>query len=1007
MAEVVDSIVAQLEARLGNYVRDFNLAADAHERFTRTRPDRVGQFSPQQVEQYANRHRKSADDVAQAEEQTTARVTRTRRARADAAIAQDEREVRAARAAAKEKADAEIAEAQRAARLSAVAQRAADRAAIGVPRATSSSLGQRVAREATGQRSIPSSVLNGDAAADVAAEREINQLMAQQAELQSRLSFARGRDRDIIREQIGEIRLRTQLEKAGLEDAAIAARLEERRLFIDRQRAAQARGQANRGLEQFARGAGLSAATGGAAAGAGIAVAVGVGVGAAVIQSAVDYGKALDNLSKQLGITTTDLQAYLKIARDTGVEQETLSSAFGQFASNLGRAQQGQEEYAKVFKALGIDIRNFSSAGDALPTVIDRISQLKDPLQRAAIETRLFGEEGRKLDQLLSGGPQAVSALAASLQETGQALSQREIQELDDTARKLADVKNQLSVDFARIVSGNSDAIIGLANSFAQLAARVTDAIGKLQQFGAKQVESGFISNFAGDGDKARARQFRLGTRTGRVQLFQEAEARERELLAGNGSFSTAGGVRGIERQRAAALEQVRAEKAEIARAEAASRAKPTAVVQTGAVNGGLLQTLGAPKPAGGVRGNSADRVQREEEQRARQFNDQLAAAQQDFLRAQQQMTGSIDARADIELQMLERARDARLADIENQRKRNVASGASAKLEQARADELAAAENKAFNANREVIEQERTLDANRARAAIAATLLDADQTVLSAQLSMAQSTQERRDIELRLLANAKEQERQRLQGIVSSSKPESPEAANANAQLGTLDQRYGAQERDVRFRNRSALDQYRESLPDTAAKMNDALDSVKVRGLQSLDDALTDSISKVFKLGGAFGSVANQIISDLIRIGVQKAIIGPLANSLFGGGEALGGLIGGIFGGSGSIGARAAGGNVVGGTPYVVGENGPEIFAPSASGRVYPTGAIPALASGGSAQVTQYISVDGRNSVTPAGFAEQILQAANAHANRAAATAGRSAVEASPQRVSRVQTLGS
>ncbi|MHC5920121.1 hypothetical protein ACYT7P_09720, partial [Streptococcus pyogenes] len=91
-----------------------------------------------------------------------------------------------------------------------------------------------------------------------------------------------------------------------------------------------------------------------------------------------------------------------------------------------------------------------------------------------------------------------------------------------------------------------------------------------------------------------------------------------------------------------------------------------------------------------------------------------------------------------------------------------------------------------------------------------------------------------------------------LSGIIASAKPGSPEAAQANAEMGTLDRRYGAQERDVRFRNRGALEQYRDSLPRTADQMNDALDSVKVRGLQSLDDAITDSIGKVFQLGGAF-----------------------------------------------------------------------------------------------------------------------------------------------------------
>lgn len=1010
MAEVVDSIVAQLEARLGDYVTNFNAAADAHERFTRTRPDRVGQFSPQQVEQYANRHKNAANDVAQAEEQTTARVTRTRRKRVDDSIALDRRETDAAKRAAKERADAEIAEAQRSARLSEVARRGAERANAGVPRATNSTLGRTVPREASGQRGIPAAVLNGEA--EAAPVKEVNRLLVEQATLQSRLTSARGRDRDVIRDQLGEIRLRTQLEKAGLDEQAIALRLDERRLLIARQRATQERAVANRGVEQFARGAGLSAATGGAAAAAGIAVAVGVAVGTEVIRSAVEYGKALDDLSKQLGITTTDLQAYLQIARETGVEQTTLSSAFGQFASNLGRAQQGQEEYSKVFKALGVEIKDFSSAGDALPTVIDRISQLKDPLQRAAIETRLFGEEGRKLDPLLSGGPERVSQLAASLQETGRALSQREIQELDETARKLGEVKNQLSVDFARIVAGNAQAIIGMAQTFGTLTSSVIGAIIKLKEFVALRIVSG---KYFGDETQKLNRADLMLTQTGRQILFTEntnainrniranrvLPADER-LYAAQAPGSAPKTVAQLKRERLAqANAPLLAERQEIRDAERRANAQATASVQTGTVNPGLISTLGAPKPP---RGKSADQAAREDEQRTRQFNDQLAAANAEFLRAQQQLTGNLDKRADIELQLLESATATRLADIESQRKRNVLAGADAKLEQARADELAAAERKAAAASREVIEQERTLDANRQRAALASTLLDAEQTILAAQISTARSTAERRDLELKALANAKEQERLRLSGIIASAKPGSPEAVQANAEMGTLDRRYGAQERDVRFRNRGALEQYRDSLPRTADQMNDALDSVKVRGLQSLDDAITDSIGKVFQLGGAFGDVANSIISDLIRIGVQRAIIGPLADTLFGGaggGGAVGGFLGKILGG------RAAGGHVVGGVPYMVGERGPEPVVFPSSGKVYPNGALPQIA-GAAPQVT--VIAPQHFDLTGVVMTEELvgqMEARNrAYANQVAAKAGNVAVQAAPGRIRQVQTLG-
>ena len=46
-------------------------------------------------------------------------------------------------------------------------------------------------------------------------------------------------------------------------------------------------------------------------------------------------------------------------------------------------------------------------------------------------------------------------------------------------------------------------------------------------------------------------------------------------------------------------------------------------------------------------------------------------------------------------------------------------------------------------------------------------------------------------------------------------------------------------------------------------------------------------------------------------------------------------------------GTRASGGNVIGGTPYIVGERGPELFIPDTNGRVYSNASSSAMMGGG------------------------------------------------------------
>lgn len=1070
MSEVVDSIIADLDVRYEKYVKGFNEAIAVNDRFGKS-VDRLRRLGMDPPPQYAASIAREAGKGAAAHEAAATRMSRTTKKRTEDEIAAAEAVKRAVkeardaeRVAAKAAADAvkaaerekqaalkatqreqekaakasaEKAAAERVAaaasvaaaereiaarmRLAEVAQRAVDRRVGQIAPAVKSSLGATVPRETTGQRGISAAALDVPAAAgEVAAEKEVNHLLADRFDLQQRVRFATGAEKRELADQIDLLARINRYKAAGLAEDEAMVRAEAEMLAISKLRSDADRKKGASGAAQFARGAGVNGiGAGGTAAIAGIATAVGVGVGVEVIQSAVEYGKALDDLSKQLGITVEDLQAYQKIARDTGVEVTTLSSAFGQFASNLGKAQQGNAEQAKTFKALGVNIKDFATAGDALPTVIDRISNLKDPLQRAGIEARLFGEEGRKLDPLLSGGAEAVSKLAASLQETGQALSAKEIQELDETARKLGEVKNQLSVDFARIVAGNSDAIIGLANSFAQLAGRVLETIQRIQQYNdaRARVAPDFL---ASDEDKAKSRRNSLNTAGGRQDLLRENSAALRALEARTTPGANDGRILAAQKpgaprktvaqvlaeERAAGRKVLLAERREVLTAGGLAP-KSTAAVQSGTSNQNLIRNLDTPKAPKGPKGKSAESIAREEEQRTKQFNDQVAQANGEFLRAQQQLAMTAGQRADIELQILDTAYKARLADIDSNAKRNKLAGSDAALEDTRAAELKAAERRAYLADQSITLQQRDFDVQRDLTAGAQTLLDIQAGLISSQLVIATTAKERRRLSLELLENEKKQEYNRLAGVIGSSAPGSQESLDAEQKLAGLDKEFEGRTKSTLQATAGPLEAYRDSLHRATDDTNEALEGVAVNALGRLEDTVASSIGKVLGLKGAFGDLFGSILTDIAKIELKKGILALLGE----GGESgskgkLSGLIAGV---AKLFGGRASGGNVVGGGNYLVGENGPEILSMPSSGRVYPNGQLPGITGAGSgkATLTQHISIDARNSVVPAEFAGAILGEANKQARVFAQQAGRAAVEATPARIQRYSKLGS
>ena len=115
----------------------------------------------------------------------------------------------------------------------------------------------------------------------------------------------------------------------------------------------------------------------------------------------------------------------------------------------------------------------------------------------------------------------------------------------------------------------------------------------------------------------------------------------------------------------------------------------------------------------------------------------------------------------------------------------------------------------------------------------------------------------------------------------------------------------------------------------------------------AMEGAFGSAFAELLESGKVnFRQFTASLIADLARVYVQTQLIRPLVGAL--GGALSGGLggIGGIAGAGGASGLasffggfRADGGPVSAGKSYVVGERGPELFTPSASGNITPNGA--------------------------------------------------------------------
>lgn len=129
-------------------------------------------------------------------------------------------------------------------------------------------------------------------------------------------------------------------------------------------------------------------------------------------------------------------------------------------------------------------------------------------------------------------------------------------------------------------------------------------------------------------------------------------------------------------------------------------------------------------------------------------------------------------------------------------------------------------------------------------------------------------------------------------------------------------------------------------LSSTQTKTEDASKAARDIGL-----AFVSSIGQAISGDRGFSDVLKSLQADLLKLGTRKLVTEPFLEWLsptHPGGEpgSTGGGLGQIFGSIfKTIGFRANGGPVFAGSPYIVGERGPEFFVPKQSGTIVPNGA--------------------------------------------------------------------
>ena len=379
-----------------------------------------------------------------------------------------------------------------------------------------------------------------------------------------------------------------------------------------------------------------------------------------------------------------------------------------------------------------------------------------------------------------------------------------------------------------------------------------------------------------------------------------------------------------------------------------------------------------------------------------------LSRLRQEELQAKLDLATSAEQRAELQRQILTEERKERVAEIKANKD---LTDAQRKAALAAIDRLYGAQGE----NGEIVVQPgrygqritRDLEIELARQAqdAADERFRADQEILRNQYDLAESSAERKRLALASIDLEERYQRAQLQAIIDLEGANSAEGRRAQAAIGVLgevsDSRRAAAERA----NQSPLEAYRNQLDRDDGETRDLVEGYVVDELQYVRDSIRSGIEK--QIG-----IKDPLLSGLLNMLIEDVLIKPITEALSQAGSSGGG-IGGFFSSlAGSLfgGGRAIGGAVKAGTPYMVGESGREMFVPQQAGVVVPNHRLSARSD--AATINQQISIDARNSVTPEGFARELLTLSGRQAQQAAGAMGKVVTKAMPARLAQYQRDG-
>lgn len=173
--------------------------------------------------------------------------------------------------------------------------------------------------------------------------------------------------------------------------------------------------------------------------------------------AAAKNADSLITLSSQTGLSVERLQELQYASELVDVSIDQIADALKSMIGTMKDATSGTGDAAEAYKRLGVRVTDaqgrLRDSNEVFDEIIRRLSEVKNPTERAALAMKIFGEEAGRLNPLIEDGGKKLKQLSKEAHDMGYVMSDETVSSLgalDDAMQRFDNtseaVKNQMAL---------------------------------------------------------------------------------------------------------------------------------------------------------------------------------------------------------------------------------------------------------------------------------------------------------------------------------------------------------------------------------------------------------------------------------------------------------------------------------------------------------------------------------------------------------------------------------